>query len=129
MWAYGLYLQGGYNKGENRANVKVRHIISDDFYYDVDPDTIGQFTGLVDKNGKEIYEGDILQWGYGEYKVKHEVVFQNGAFGYFYGDGISFVPYAGNTNFDFARFGKDDSFEVIGNIHDNPELLEEGGDK
>ena len=96
--------------------------------HEVLPTTVGQFTGLYDKNGTEIYEGDILQWGY-EHKIKQVVEFRNGAFGYCYDDIGSFVPYAANTNFDFAELGTDKRFEIIGNIHDNPELLEEGGDR
>ncbi len=116
-WLYGdlrhhkndvcIFEQGG-NKGEQ-----------------VKPDTIGQFAGLTDKNGKEIYEGDIVQWGDSEHKIKQVVEFRNGAFGYVYDTIGSFVPYAANTNFDFAALGTDKRFEVIGNIHDNPELLGE----
>jgi uncharacterized phage protein (TIGR01671 family) len=92
----------------------------------VDEDSVGQFTGLTDKNGKEIYEGDIVQWGDSEHKIKQVVEFRNGAFGYVYDTIGSFVPYAANTNFDFAAVGTDKRFEVVGNIHDNPELLEGG---
>ena len=90
----------------------------------VDKDTIGQFTGLIDKNGREIYEGDILLYSTERFTSKPiAVVFYNGAFGYFYtGDFVSFV---GNTNFKFCINGSDESFEIIGNIHDNPELIKE----
>lgn len=93
----------------------------------IDPTTIGQFTGLTDKNGKEIYEGDIVQWGDSEHKIKQVVEFRNGAFGYVYDTIGSFVPYAANTNFDFAALGTDKRFEVIGNVFDNPELIKKGG--
>ena len=92
----------------------------------VDPETVGQFTGLTDKAGREIYEGDIVQWGDSEYKIKQVVEFRNGAFGYVYDTIGSFVPYAGNTNFDFAALGTDKRFEVIGNVFDNSDLLEKG---
>ena len=74
--------------------------------YEVDPETVGQFTGLTDKNGKMIFEGDILEFRRGR---THIVNFEDGAF-VFTGTAIP-VRYA-------------DKFEVIGNIHDNPELLE-----
>ena len=93
----------------------------------VDVNTIGQFTGLLDKNDKEIYEGDILVWGEGEHKSTPLIVcFKHGSFGYIYCDW--FHSFAGNTNFTFNPFDTDVRFEVIGNIHDNLELLK-GGEK
>ena len=92
---------------------------------EVERDTIGQFTGLHDKNGEGIYEGDILQWGEGGYKINTVVMFLHGAFGYKC-DPYTFIPYVGNTNFDFWAKGTDHRFEIIGNIHDNPELQKGG---
>lgn len=70
------------------------------------PDTIGQFTGLQDKNGKEIYEGDVVEesgrW-MNEQTIKWEVIFANSSFNV---SGMS-----------------PDNLEVIGNIYENPELL------
>lgn len=90
----------------------------------VDPETIGQFTGLYDKNGKEIFEGDIILYGG---SIQHEVVFRHGAFGYLIYGG-EFISYAGNTNFTFNPLNRSKKHEVIGNIYDNPELLK-GGEK
>lgn len=78
----------------------------------VDPCTVGQFTGLFDKNGREIYEGDIIKY--------HPEA----------NAGIGRVIYIGSGFYVTDEFnGLLDSFaqmgiEVIGNIHDNPELLE-----
>lgn len=80
--------------------------------YTVDPETVGQFTGLTDKNGKKIFEGDICKDSLGIiFAVEWDNA--NGRFlGFTIGDrSISYV-------------GKEPSVEVIGNIHDNPELLE-----
>ena len=94
---------------------------------DVIPNTVGQFTGLYDKNGKEIYEGDILVYKKYELGSKSLVVeFKHGAFGYTHEVGW-FIPFAGgDVSFNFNPYDKDDKFVVIGNIHDNPELLKGG---
>jgi len=124
IWLYGNYIL---NRGahfiapQEFANGKTWED------YEVEEESIGQFTGLTDKNGKEIYEGDIVQWGDSEHKIKQVVEFRNGAFGYVYDTIGSFVPYAANTNFDFAALGTDKRFEIVNNIHDNPDLIEKVG--
>ena len=88
------------------------------------PETVGQFTGLCDKNGKEIYEGDIVKKEYG-------IDIPNGVF-------CSNVAGYDNFSVDYIDGGfrllnnqrgfllcKGNHLEVIGNIYDNPELLKE----
>jgi len=78
---------------------------------------VEQFTGLKDKNGKEIYEGDILDVSSVFVKPKKMIVnFSEMACG--------FEPFANGCPDCYFPVGKD--VEVIGNIHENPELLEEG---
>lgn len=99
-------------------------LVNDRLSYDeceVNPCSIGQFTGLYDKNRNEIYEGDILRVCDFTNMVCE---FRHGAFGYIYCN--EFHPFAGNTNYTFNPKNTDKDFEVIGNIHDNPELLKGG---
>lgn len=84
-----------------------------DCEYKIKPETIGQSTGMKDKNGKEIYEGDLLSVENGTYIYK--VVWDDRWARFVYKntyDGI-------NESIFHVK-----EFEVVGNIYDNPELLE-----
>ena len=83
------------------------------------PETVGQFTGLLDKNGKEIYEGDILNFHWNE-PCNGVVIFEDSAF--CIENVTNRVTGIGQEN-GFLLANYIQSKEVIGNIHDNPELL------
>lgn len=107
-------------------------------YIPTDTETVGQFTGLTDKNGKRIWEGDIVRIVSTDYVGFDEigrVEFKDGCFG------VSYFP-AWERKYSFGhwhfhRIGQVDkwqdmsasgemkyTYEIIGNIHDNPELME-----
>lgn len=115
-WVDGFYI-------EDLFNGKVESFIFNcPCYFLVNKETVGQFTGLTDKNGKEIYEGDIVlfTWfSYGEYELETEyqgyIDFLNGSF--------LFCCEHGNYPLSELEFDSESDIDVIGNIHDNPELL------
>ena len=80
----------------------------------VNENTLGQFTGLTDKNGVKIFEGDIVRYG----DTIHKVVFeQRNGTAYF---GLVYSPI---ETLPFGHYQDLQQLEVIGNIYDNPELI------
>ena len=105
------------------SNEENLHFIvdNDGEYHRVNPETIGEFTGLTDKNGKKIFEGDILKISEGcdedDYVIRKVYAYR----------GVLCVDYC-TPDFDFNALAFLDNdtgyvFKTIGNIHDNPELI------
>lgn len=120
----GKWIFGGYAKCNNR-----HYILTDiDLFckewvfknIEVIPETVGQYTSFTDKNGKKIFEGDIVNYT-GMPKIYmidfHEEFLHCSLF--YYDKELKNIYYCGIVH---KNDGK--SIEVIGNIHDNPELLE-----
>ncbi len=93
------------------------HILNSDNVntaYPVDPATVGQYTGLNDTNSREIYEGDIFQAGY--FGGVDVVMWDNENARYIGRSPQGCISYV----------GREPAVKIIGNIHDNPELLKGG---
>jgi uncharacterized phage protein (TIGR01671 family) len=90
--------------------------------HEVIPETVGQFTGLTDKNGTKVFEGDIVEVRCHS-RWRHDIQRCEVAYGR---DGFECRHHIGGIDTDYytyrVLFSKD--VVVIGNIHDNPELLE-----
>ena len=86
-------------------------------YGQVDPDTVGQFTGLMDKHGKKIFEGDIVRVEVAKIDWVAVCKFYGGAFGLVWNFCAAerWQAFTGICNAEY---------EIIGNVHDNPELTE-----
>lgn len=128
-WVYGNYCyaelidKSGYEDLiiEQPADGETRRVI---------PETVGQYTGLTDKNGKKIFEGDILKCCDGKIETEFMAVVEFGNPNGTYSWGWQLKPISGDTdvNPDILLWIEMEETgahaEIIGNIHDNPELLE-----
>lgn len=118
-WVYGSVAYSSNSVVAIRYEIDTGAVRRFDWCY-VDPDTVGQFTGLYDENGKEIYEGDIIEatsilGGSIGRKMKCSVDYYN--------DYACFIFVASDRRRFICTSISDIVVEVIGNIYDNPELL------
>ena len=108
-WAYGL---PSYDTFGKITEIEIWEDCGETMeFYSIDPSTVGQYTGLQDKDGREVYEGDIVQNIYGD---------------------IFTVEYYGEHWYGYVLTASDgcvdhlyeyDEYEIIGNVHDNPKPL------
>ena len=113
----GTFIYGNYEKvGDDvlisSGKIDVEGIFIPDLFAKVDPKTVGQFTGLKDVNGKDIYEGDLVRLTDDLEDPIYKVIF----------DEAKFEIIGGWVCYDLGEDFMD--CEVIGNVHENPELLE-----
>lgn len=123
-WVYGWYCKYAFGRwpiksciipSKQAENGCVEHV-------EVDPATIGQYTGLTDKNGVKIFEGDIVRFAdLRNRDSMHQVIYEGWRWNLsnFY-----------ETGYDCPCCGFSEGtgcMEIIGNIHDNPELLRGAG--
>ena len=107
-WVYGSYV-----------DYPVVQIFDLEDEYIVDPATVGQFTGLYDKNGKKIFEGDILMSS--RWSCPCHVSFMDGGFTLEEGETAENL----GANFYDCEGDEIEDIQVIGNIHDTPDLGKE----
>lgn len=130
-WVYGYYATHHYPVDWEKGNYTLAeeaNIFNDTddrkraYWTPVDPATVGQYTGFCDGDDKEIYEGDIMICEYDRDVEFGVVICLGGSFGL--SDGVAYTERF--DDFLHALWGSEFGYEVIGNIHDNPELMEKG---
>ena len=109
-WVYG-YFEKAYDDSQIYVSPKIITKYGSEY---VREDTLGQYTGLTDKNGVKIFEGDIIEYESKRYSINYLSHYAR------------FAAVKPNTVFCVFAYQRG---EVIGNIYDNPELIGEDGEQ
>lgn len=115
-WIYGSLVN------ENMIVQEIDHLYDDGFALGkwdlVDPETVGQYTGLKDSSGNEIYEGDIVEYE----GMKGNVFFNEESLQFVFETNLGGYEFKNGQRYDeYPEYG---TYKVIGNIYEHPELLE-----
>lgn len=126
-WIYGSLLVSHFKDDKKERYFITQFSGNYTFEHEVDPATVGQFTGLKDKSGREIWEGDIFKEdGSGivrsVFRVPGGLAFEDNPVSFGYDHRAPVYPYSSIAEMQSVSW-LSQCCEVIGNIHDNPELL------
>ena len=126
-WIYGSLLVSHFKDDKKERYFITQFSGNYTFEHEVDPNTVGQFTGLRDKNGRDIWEGDIFKEdGSGivrsVFRVPGGLAFEDNPVPFGYDHRAPVYPYSSIAEMQSVSW-LSQCCEVIGNIHDDPELL------
>lgn len=126
-WIYGSLLVSHFKDDKKERYFITQFSGNYTFEHEVDPNTVGQFTGLRDKNGRDIWEGDIFKEdGSGivrsVFREPGGLAFEDNPVSFGYDHRAPVYPYSSIAEMQSVSW-LSQCCEVIGNIHDDPELL------